>query len=167
VARLFAIVYPDQSTGEAALETVKGLEQANYLQVVDQAFLIKSEDGKIVQPGAGHPVRSAGGKGLLLGAVVGVIFAVPVVGIAAGTAAGVAIGRHRHDADKDFTAFADAVANDLKPGNSVVIILGEAVSAERVIHDLGRHGGQLRSTDVTPDQLASFQAQVDRAAQSS
>ena len=167
MARLFAIVYPDLPTGEAALETVKGLEQANYLQVLDRTFLTKTADGKIVQPGAGHPVASAGGKGLLLGAVVGAIFAVPVVGIAAGTAAGVAIARHRHDADKDFTAFADAVANDLQPGNSVVILLGEAVSADRVIHDLGRHGGQLRSTDVSPDQLASFQAQIDRAAQSS
>jgi uncharacterized membrane protein len=167
VARLFAIVYPDQATGEAALETVKGLEQANYLQVLDQAFLVKHDDGKIAQPGAGHPVASAGGKGLLLGVVVGAIFTVPVVGLAAGTAAGVAIGRHRHGVDKDFTAFADSVANDLQPGNSVLIILGEATSAERVIHDLGRHGGQLRSTDVSEDQLASFQAQIDRAAQTS
>jgi hypothetical protein len=54
------------------------------------------------------------------------------------------------------------VSNDLQPGGAALLILGQTDGPDRVIHEMGRHGGTLRSTDVTAQQLAEIQAEIDK-----
>jgi uncharacterized membrane protein len=164
MATLFALLYPDQSTGEKALERVKGLEQAGYLEVIDSASVTKSKDGDVKHHGESNPARSGAAKGLVVGAMVGAIFAVPVIGIAGGTLAGLAIGR-RDDrgADKDFAAFATSVSDALAPGGSAVLLLASTNTPDRVRQEFAPLGGRVMSTDLSDERIAELQAQLDQA----
>jgi uncharacterized membrane protein len=164
MATLFAVLYPDQLTGEKASLRVEGLQEADYLTVIDSAYVTKSKDGDIRIHEGSHPVRSGAAKGLILGALTGVIFSVPVLGIAAGTLAGLAIGRREeHNADKDFSSFAESVTEALQPGGSAILLLAESDVPERVREEFVPLGGRVMSTDLSSERLAEIQAQLDQA----
>ncbi len=156
MATLFALIYPDTETAEAAAETAKGLDQAGFLKILDSAVVTKDANGKVEHKGQRNPVRSVGVAGGVVGAITGLMFAVPVLGLAAGAAVGAYFGSMlKSGGQGDFNAFKEQVDSDLAPGGSALLILGDASSGqERVIQDLGRHGGTLRSTDISDDQVA-------------
>jgi uncharacterized membrane protein len=164
MATLFALLYPDEITGEKAALRVEGLEEAGYLKVIDSASVTKSKDGDIKHHGGSHPARSGAAKGLILGALTGVIFSVPVFGIAAGTLAGLAKGhRDAHAADKDFPSFAKSVTEALEPGGSAILLLAETDVPDRVREEFVPLGGRVMSTDLSSERLAEIQSQLDRA----
>ena len=165
MATLFALLYPDQQTREAALETVHGLEDAGYMHVIESALVTKEADGRIEYKGTDRSVRSDTTKGLALGALTGVIFAVPVAGIAVGTVAGLLIGRHQAhgDTNQEFPEFAKSVEQALQPGGCAVLMLAESESPDRVIQTMAKHGGKVMSTELSAERLAEIQKRIDQA----
>jgi uncharacterized membrane protein len=163
MATLFAVVYPDVATAEEAAATARGLAEAGFLNILDSSLVTKDEKGNIEHQGERHTVRGGAIGGAVIGGLTGAIFLVPVLGIAAGTAVGAYIGKLRKSgASDDFQAFKDQVSNDLKPGGAALLILGQTDAPDRIVNDLGRHGGTLRSTDLSDKQLAELQAEIDR-----
>ncbi len=163
MAILFALVYPDQATAEEAERTTHGLEEAGWLTVMDVSLVTKDENGKVKHHDERHPVRAGTVTGAVLGGLVGTIFFVPVAGVAAGAAVGAAIGRSaKSGGASDFQAFRDQVANDLQPGGAALLLLAQSDARDRVIHDLGHLGGTLRSTDLSDEQIADIQAEIDK-----
>ncbi len=95
------------------------------------------------------------------------IFAVPVMGLAAGRAGHAYLGAHgAHGASNDFEAFHDQVGNDLQPGGAALLLLAQSDARERAIHDHGRLGGAFRSTDHSDRQRAEVRAEIDKVAAS-
>jgi uncharacterized membrane protein len=167
MATLFALVYSDVQTAEEAAETAKGLEQAGFLKILDSSLVTKNEEGKIDHHGERHTVRGGAIGGAVIGGLTGAIFLVPILGIAAGTAVGAYIGKLRKSgASDDFHTFREQVSNDLQPGGAALLLLGQTDAPDRVVHDLGRHGGTLRSTDISDQQIAELQAEIDRVSAS-
>jgi uncharacterized membrane protein len=167
MAILFALVYPDRATAEEAERTTHGLEEAGWLTIMDSSLVTQDEHGKVKHHGDRHTVRTGTVTGALLGGLVGTIFFVPVAGVAAGAAIGAAIGHSaKEGAASDFQAFRDQVGRDLQPGGAALLLLAESDARDRVIHDLGRLGGTLRSTDLSEEQLAAIQAEIDKVAAS-
>ena len=164
MAMLFALVYDDQATAEAALETAKSLESYGYASIQDQALVRKSDSGKVELDEKKHPV----GRGAIVGGVVGAIFGtvvlLPVAGAAAGAAVGAVIGHGNKGGADDFKKFSDEVARDLPNGGAALVLLGSTEGRERVIHDLGKHGGRLHTLDLHDDEVAAIQKEIDRAA---
>jgi uncharacterized membrane protein len=164
MALLIAMVYDDQQTAEQALTTAKALESYGYLTILDQALVRKSENGKVEMDEKKHPV----GRGALVGGVVGAIFGtamfMPVAGAAAGAAVGAVIGQGNKGGADDFKNFCNDVARDLPVGGAAVVLLGSTEGRERVIHDLGQHGGRLHTFDLHDDEVAAIQNEIDRAA---
>jgi uncharacterized membrane protein len=164
MATLFALLYPDLPTRDAALETVHGLEDAGYLHVIESALVTKDPSGHVEYKGSDRSVRSDTTKGLALGALTGVIFAVPVAGIAVGTVTGLMIGRHQQHGDsREFPEFARDVEQALQPGGCAVLMLAESESPDRVIQVMAKHGGKLMSTELSADRLAEIQKRIDQA----
>ena len=165
MATLFALIYPDTETAEAAAETAKGLDQAGFLRILDSAVVIKNANGKVEHKGQRNPVRSGGVAGGVVGALTGLMFTVPVLGLAAGAALGAyAGGLFKSGGTGDFNAFKEQVDSDLAPGGSALLVLGDTTGGrERVVQDLGRHGGTLRSTDISDEQVALIQKEIDKA----
>ncbi len=165
MATLFALVYPDVATAEAAHETAKGLSQAGYLKILDSAIVKKNADGKIEHHGERHTVRGGAIGGAAIGIFTGAIFLVPVIGLVAGTAVGAYIGKLRKSgASHDFEVFRKQVSEDLQPGGAALLMLGQTDALDRVEHDLGAHGGTFRTTDLTEKEIEEIQKAVDKAA---
>jgi uncharacterized membrane protein len=165
MAILFALVYPDQATAEQAALTAKGLVEAGYLDILDSSLITKNAKGKIEHQGERHTVRTGLTAGVIIGGLTGILFFVPVAGMAAGGAMGGLIGKWaKSGGSGDFKHLRDQIDRDLVPGGAALVMLGETDARERVIHDLGRHGGILRSTDVTDQQLAEIQQEIDKVA---
>src|SRR4029078_12871859 len=103
MATLYAIVYPDAATAEQAEQTMRGLSDAGFLDILDSSLVTKNEDGKILHHGERHSVRHGAVGGALIGGFTGLIFAVPILGIAAGTAFGSYVGKLlKYGASHDF-----------------------------------------------------------------
>jgi uncharacterized membrane protein len=167
MAILVALVYPDQATAEQAALTAQGLAEAGYLDILDSSLITKNAKGKIEHQGERHPVRRGTVAGAVIGGFTGLLFLVPVAGLAAGAAFGGLIGKWaKSGAGDDFHTFGDQVSRDLQPGGAALVILGQTDARDRIIHDLGQHGGILHSTDVSDEQLAEIQKEIDKAAAS-
>jgi uncharacterized membrane protein len=165
MASLIALIYPDAVTADEAAATATGLEQAGYLKILDSALVTKDASGKVEHQGERHQMRTGALVGSVLGGLTGAIFFIPVAGVAAGAAIGAYFGKERSaEAGGDFNKFREQVSNDLQPGGAALLILGQTDALDRVIHDLGRHGGTLRSTDLTDDQISGIQAEINKVA---
>jgi len=164
MATLFALVYPNEAIAQEAEATANGLDQVGVIKLLDQVVVTKSDDGKISHDGQNRPVRSGALTGVVLGGITGLLFAIPVIGIAAGAALGAYFGKlFTHRAEGDFNAFRETVSNELQPGGAALLLLIQTNARERTIQDLGRHGGTLHSIELTDEQIAEIQKQIDRA----
>jgi uncharacterized membrane protein len=165
MASLIAIVYPDNATADAALETVKGLESAGYLTVLEQALVRKSESGHISVDEERHPVRNAAIAGGVIGAVAGTLFLAPFAGAAVGAAIGGVFGKsNKSGGEGDFEELSKTVQQQLPNGGAALVILGSTDARERVVQNLGSHGGTVHSFDFPDADVAKLQREVDRAA---
>ncbi|HEY7030572.1 MAG TPA: DUF1269 domain-containing protein [Thermomicrobiales bacterium] len=163
MAILIALVYPDPATAQEAERTARGLQEAGFLNILDLSVITKNDKGKIEHHGERHPVGAGAATGAVLGGITGLFFFVPVAGAAAGAALGGIVGRWmKSGASRDFEKFREQVSNDLQPGGAALVLLGQTEGRDRIIHDLGQHGGILRSTDVSDKELAAIQAEIDK-----
>ena len=164
MAGLYAIVYPTHSAAESAFETVKGLESAGYLTVLEQALVRKSDDGDVSVDEEKHPVRRGVVAGGVLGAIAGTMFLAPVAGAAAGAAIGGLIGKgEKSGGGDDFKEFSKTVQQEMPNGSAAIVVLGQTDARDRVIFNLGGHGGKVYSYDISEEALAAVQREVDRA----
>ena len=165
MASIIALVYPDAATADAAAETVKGLEEAGYLKIHNSAVITKDASGKVEHKGEHHTIRRGVITGGVLGVVAGVIFAIPIAGLAAGAAVGGWVGKEvKTSSGGDFPEFKKQLETDLQPGGAALLVFGETDARERVVQELSRHGGTVRSTDFSDEQVAEIQRELDHAA---
>ena len=165
MASIIALVYPDATTADEAAETLKGLEEAGYLKIYNSAVITKEADGKVENKGEHHTIRRGAVTGGVLGVMVGVIFALPVAGLAVGAALGGWAGSAmKTSSGGDFPAFKEQVESDLQPGGAALLIFGETNARERVVQEMSRHGGTVRSTDFSDEDVAEIQRELDHAA---
>jgi|SRR3954447_22347479 uncharacterized membrane protein len=168
MAILFALVYPDQQAAEQAALTARGLEQAGFIAILDSSLITKDTKGHIEHQGERHKVRTGATAGAVVGGITGLIFFMPVAGMAAGAALGGAVGKWSNSGDGgDFVKFRDQVTRDLQSDGAALVLLMETDARDRVIHDLGQHGGTLISTDVSEAQLAEVQQELNKIAAAS
>ncbi|HXJ64861.1 MAG TPA: DUF1269 domain-containing protein [Actinomycetota bacterium] len=153
---LVAIAYDEEPKAAEMLSTLRELQDSGALELTDAVGIACDSEGKvrIVETvggkKGGHPVA----KGALWGVVVGALFTVPVVGLAAG--AGVEAIRARGDRHGITREFQKRVADRLQPNTSAVLVLGRATSAEKraeVLQAVAPLGGHLIHTDLSPDVL--------------
>lgn len=163
MATLVGIIYPDLETAKAAQTTASGLEQAGFLRILD--YTIVEQDGdKLKVLDKPHPVRKGALLGGVFGGIVGTFMFMPVLGAAAGAAIGGGIGKSTESSgEADVAALAKQIGDQLQPGNAAFIMLGATDGPERIISDMSRHGGKLVSGDISDEQVARVQAQLDKA----
>lgn len=165
MATIIALVYPSEEIADAALQTAQGLHDAGYLKLLETTIVTKNADGKVEHKGGDHSVRTGLISGGVLGVVTGLIFTIPVAGLAAGALVGGWLGKKaRSGGTNDFEEFRSKVDAELLPGGAALIVFGEALARDRVIQDMSRHGGKLFTTDFTDDEVNEIQRQIDKGA---
>jgi uncharacterized membrane protein len=163
MATLLAITYPEPDRAKQAMESVDWSDSDRLIDV-KAACWISKENGELAVHPRGHPIAGKATAGGALGLLVGGLFGLPVVGIAAGAAIGIRKGRQKDDGlDDEFVA---SIGAQLEAGGSAIVVLfEEGADTAKAGADLARYGGTVRSADLSPERLARFQAALDQANQ--
>lgn len=163
MATLFAVVYPTKDEATNAFDRARALEDAGYMQIMEQALISKDDAGAVQIGDEKHPVAKGAGIGALIGVITGAVFLIPVAGLALGAAVGGLLGRYgKSGAEEDFKKFQETVSSELQPGGGAILLLVRTDAPDRVVNDLGRFGGTLISYDLTDAQLAELQKEIDK-----
>jgi uncharacterized membrane protein len=147
---LIVVAFDDEEGGSHFLEEVDGLQKQALINLDDAAMLIRTKDGKVKL----RQARSLVGDGTLGGAfwgiLVGLVFWMPVVGMALSAAMGAGIGKASDYGISD--AFINEVAEKLEPGTSAIFLLIHNAQPERAIDHLRGLGGIIIYTSLTEAQ---------------
>lgn len=149
---LIAIAYPDVATARQVAGRIGEAAKGKLLDVDDLVIIERREDGKIKlhQP-------SLAGVGALGGAawggLIGLLFLVPVFGMAVGAATGAAAGA-LSDAGIDDN-FMKELGNQLEPGSAALIGLVHNVNTDKLLEDVKVPGTLIHSslTDEADERL--------------
>ena len=161
MATLLAITYPEADRAEKAMKAVDWLNFDRQIDVKGACWVSKDEGELKVHPWGSH-VAGKGAGGGAVGLLVGGLFALPVVGLAAGALAGIHMARQKDDGIDD--AFVAAIGEQLESGGSAIFVLvDEGADTARAAWEVAAFGGTAHSADMPSDRLARFQAMLDQA----
>jgi uncharacterized membrane protein len=146
-------------------DTPHGADEAlSRLEKLDHETLIELKDAAVVswEPGEHHPktrqLHSSKTAGALTGGfwglLLGLIFFVPLLGIAIGAAGGLLLGSLQQVGISD--AFIGDVRSKVTPGTSALFALTSDAVFDRVAADLRDTGAELIKTNLSDEQEAKL-----------
>jgi uncharacterized membrane protein len=160
---LIAITYPELDRARQAMESLDWADFDNQIDLSEACWMTKEGNELKVHP-LRHPAAKHGAIGGGLGLLIGGLFAVPVVGLAAGATAGVMRARRKESGiDDEFIA---SIGSTMDAGGSAIFLLADpGADTGRAAQELVRYGGTIHSNELTSEQLAHFQAMLDQSNQ--
>jgi uncharacterized membrane protein len=161
MADLIIIEYDDMHTAEEVRLKLQKLQRGYLIDMEDAVVAVKDEKGK-VKLNQIHNLTAAGAvSGGFWGALVGLIFLNPLLGIAAGTAAG-AIGGALTDVGIN-DDFMKNMASGFKNGTSALFVLVRSVTPDKVLDELKGSGGKVLQTSLTHEKESKLQEALSAA----
>jgi uncharacterized membrane protein len=156
---LVVITFPDETSGPAALQSMREAQRNAGLALKDVAAVTKDADGKVHTHNETDSTTLTGivGGGFL-GLLLGLVF-FPIGGLAIGAIAGGLIGKSLgHNVDPKLVK---DVTDDLGPGTSAVFVLVEG-HASALVGSVRHLGGKVYQTTLDPD----LEQQINQSLQS-
>lgn len=157
MATLIAIGYPDQGTAVQALETVQHLEADLIIQADQVAAISRDQEGKLhTHSGHGAGATTGGAAiGGFWGFLFGLLFFIPVAGLAIGAGMGALFGHWGESGvDKEFQ---HQVRDYLKPGTSALFMVIEQMTEDKAVAALEQYGGTVIKTSLSDDETRKLQ----------
>ena len=151
MSTLVAIAYNDPYRAEEVPTTLRKMHRDYLVDIDDAVVAIKDEKGRISldQP---HNLTAAGAvSGGFCGALIGLLFMAPLLGMAAGAVSGALTDVGIND------GFMKELAATLKPGSSVLFALVKTASPDRVLDELKGTGGKIRRSSLSHEDEARLQ----------
>jgi len=140
---LVAIAYDDLATAQQVAGNVVEMQKAHLVELEDLVVVERRQDGKVKlhQPSA---TGAGAASGALWGGLIGLIFLVPLFGMAIGAASGAAAGAlSDYGVDDNFMK---ELGNDLQPGAAAVIVLVRQVSVDKILPQIKIKGHVIQTS---------------------
>ena len=156
---LVAIAYPDLATAQTVMGNLGQAQKAHLIQLDDAVIVERRPDGKVKL----HQPSSAGfgaAGGALWGGLIGLIFLVPLFGMAIGAASG-AIAGHFTDTGVD-DEFMKKIGTELTEGKAAVVLLVREITADKVLPEI-KIPGTVIQTSLNNEDETALQAALDAA----
>lgn len=157
---LVAIAYPDLDTARQVAANLDEAQKAHVITLDDAVIVERQAGGKVKlhQPSMAG-VGAAGGA--LWGGLIGLIFLVPLFGMAVGAASGAIAGAFTdRGVDDDFMRRLGA---ELDEGKAALILLVRDVTPDKVLPEI-KVPGTVIQTSLSDEDEARLQAALDAAA---
>lgn len=156
---LIAIAYPDVATARQVATRVGEAAKGKLLDVDDLVIIERREDGKIKlhQPSLAG-VGAVGGAAW--GGLIGLLFLVPVFGMAVGAATGAVAGAMSDGGIDD--NFMKDLGDQLQPGTAALVGLVRNVNKDKLLEDI-KVPGKLIHSSLTEDADARLREALDSA----
>jgi uncharacterized membrane protein len=159
MANLVAIAYDDVGQAQQVMGTVDELVQEHSLTLDDAVIVERRPSGKIKlhQPSlAGRGAAS----GALWGGLIGLIFLMPLFGMAIGAASGAAAGALSDYGIDD--NFMKELGDKLPEGSAAVLVLVREATRDKVVPEISKYGGHLIQSSLSNEQETALQEALDR-----
>jgi uncharacterized membrane protein len=158
VANLVAIAYDDVDQARQVTGTIGELVKEHSLTVEDVVIVEHRRGGKMKlhQPSMAG-VGATGGA--LWGGLIGLIFLMPLFGMAIGAATGAAAGAMSdYGVDDDFMK---ELGQKLPEGGAAVFVLVREATRDKVVPEISKYGGHVIQSSLSNEQEAALQEALD------
>ncbi len=162
MSTLIAIAYPDAATAERVRAELIQATKAHLLTLEDAVVVEHQPDGKIKLHQAMSLTGAGAAGGAMWGGLIGLLFLVPLFGMAIGAATGAVAGKMT-DAGVDDNLVKQLGAK-MPPGGAALIALGQAGARDKVLERLAPFGGEIVQTSLSEDDEERLRAALGAAA---
>ena len=141
---LVVIAFADEEKAEDVRKKILGLTQQYLIEIEDAVVAVKLENGHIKLNQLVNPMAMSAVSGTMWGAIIGLIFANPLLGAALGGAAG-AVGGAMTDLGIN-DDFMRQTAEAVGVGQAALFLLIRKMTTDKVLDDLRGVGGTVLRT---------------------
>lgn len=162
MSQLIAVAFDTAAEAHALRKRLGRLEDENLVELEDAVVVSRTPSGEVELQQAGNLAARGAVSGTFWGALVGLLFGVPLIGLVGGAAAGALSGALvDHGIDDDFMT---ELGETLAPGTAALFVLVDTDApgdVDDVIEAIGAHGGQVLRTTLSPADEARLRAALD------
>ncbi|MEU2117498.1 DUF1269 domain-containing protein [Streptomyces sp. NPDC016459] len=162
MSELIVIGYDDPEVAERAFATVQELQRDYVVHLNGLAVVSVDADGRTHVDTTSRLVGVSAASGALWGAIFGILFLLPGVGLLTGAALGGLVGKLSKSGVDD--RFRRQVGDLLTPGAAALVIMASKVTDDKFTVAMQPHGGTVLKTSLSDqdekeltDQLAGPQ----------
>jgi uncharacterized membrane protein len=163
---LIVIAFPSEAQAEETRLKVMSLQKEYLIELGDAVVAVKQPDGHVKLHQIFHPSAAGAASGGFWGLLIGLLFLMPLVGMAIGAGAGALGGALADFGIND--RFMKDLSEALPPGGAALFLLIRKMTADKVFADLQGAGGTVLRTSLDHtketalrDALAGHRATID------
>jgi uncharacterized membrane protein len=159
MSTLVVVEYPDQYKAEEIRLKLLRMQKDFLIDLGDAVVAVKDEKGKVKLHQAVNLTAHGAMSGGFWGALIGLIFLNPLLGVAMGAAAGAVSGALTDVGIND--GFMKELASGLTPGSSALFVLVRKATPDKVLDELKGTGGKILKTSLTHENESKLQAALN------
>jgi uncharacterized membrane protein len=156
MSTLVVIEYDDPFKAEEIRLTLMKMRKDYLIDLEDAVVAVKDQKGKVRLHQAVNVTAAGAMSGGFWGALIGLIFLNPLLGMAMGAAAGAVSGALTDVGIND--KFMKELAANMKPGSSTLFVLVRKVTPDKVLDEIRGTGGKVLQTSLSHEDEAKLQA---------
>lgn len=161
MSTLVVVSYDTEFQAEEVRLKLRKLQKDYLIDLEDAVVATKDAKGKVKLHQAMNLTGAGALSGGFWGALIGLIFMMPLLGAAVGAGAGAISGALTDlGIDDDFMK---NLASQMKPGGSVLFALARGATPDKVLEELQGTGGTILKTSLTHEDEAKLQAALSAA----
>ena len=144
MADLVEIAFPSEEKAEEVRRKLLDMQKEYLIELGDAVIAVKQPDGSVKLNQLFNPTASGAVSGTFWGALIGMIFLMPLAGAAIGAASGAISGRLTDVGIND--KFMRDAAQSLQSGNAALFLLVRKMTTDKVLAALQGEGGTVLRT---------------------
>src|SRR5580692_9246250 len=156
MADLVEITFPSEEKAEEVRQKLLDMQKEYLIELGDAVIAVKQPSGRVKLNQLFNPTASGAVSGTFWGALIGMIFLMPLAGAAIGAASG-AIGGALSDVGLNDTWMKETAAA-IQPNTAALFVLVRKVTADKVLEGLKGEGGTVMKTSLDHTKEAALQA---------
>ena len=162
MSNLVAVAYPDPDTAERVRQELIQATKEHLVQLDDAVVVECNADGKVKLHQAVSTTGAGAAGGALWGGLIGLLFLVPLCGMAIGAASGAVAGKLTDTGVND--DFMKQLGAKLQPGTAALIALGSTDARDKLIERVKPYGGEIIQTSLSEEDEAQLRAALGEGA---
>ncbi|MCF3948861.1 DUF1269 domain-containing protein [Acidiphilium sp. AL] len=151
---LIVIAFPSEAKAEEVRRKVLDMQKEYLIELGDAVVAVKQPDGHVRLNQLFHPTAAGAASGSFWGFLIGLLFMMPLVGVAIGAGAGALGGALSDFGIND--RFMKNLAEVLQPGSAALFLLVRKMTADKVFDDLQGVGGTVLRTSLDHSKEAAL-----------
>ncbi|HEY2643034.1 MAG TPA: DUF1269 domain-containing protein [Galbitalea sp.] len=149
MSELIVIGYSDEQTAKEVLDKAIEMQRDYLIDLEEAAVVVRDQKGKLHVTTTDHLTEKGALGGLFWGALIGLIFLVPIAGAALGGLYGAVLGKLGDLGLKD--NFKRHVGDLIQPGTSAIMFVARKMTPDKVLEELAPYGGTVLRSSLDHD----------------